>query len=848
MPADTTVGNGPARQIPRTDAFIAELDHLVQSQPLDAIARGRMLLRDAPDDPELGREVWSVIGRALYELGDTDRAAAAMRRALRCGASISEPIREQVWNERLTAVQISAAAIFAEAGRLTEGLALLDQVEQSASPQAAGRVQSQRAYVLTAAGHLGEASAVADTAEITLRRGNDHLGRLRLLTIQSHIHLQMGNLVRSRSTLLRARRLAEALGQDVIAAGIVANLGVVESRAGRLMQALQRFDEAHHLYECSGRPLRVMAVLEADRAEALLRAGLVNDAVAAAHVAVSRARSSGSEFSRGDAELVLARTELAAGVLSSAMTTAASAARLFRKSGRRGLVLQARGIGLQAALGLTTSPNAMARLVDQSRRVGDRLTLDGWAEMSDDLRGARLRCASRLNRLDDVVVDLDVLRECTRSRLPTVAMRAWYAETLARVHAGDQAGAIRAARQGLRVLDRFRNSSADLQVRTGLSAIGADLGSLALHLAVTSGSARIVLEWAERTRAHAFIETDVKSPSTISDLSRQLDRRVLVEFVIDRDEVFAVVVRGRRAQLVALGSLLAISQTVDQLVAQMDRAVRRHAGDTDEVSSQIANRLGALLIQPLAIQPTADLILVPVGDLHAVPWSALPHLGSATVSVHLSAGLWVASDVSSRAASTKVTLIVGPDVMGEAIERASIRRWYPGASAVLRGERASPRALAAALSSERVVQIAAHGSFNADRPLQSTLRLHAGEMAIRELHDLEVASKLIVLSSCEGGMHGVTAGGEVLGLVALLLARGASTIIAALHTVPDVACAEFVSDFHREWATGITASMALSVVRQRWLGRPAMGGWVTAGSFVCFGSGMSRFEPMKLPI
>ncbi len=842
MAADTTVDNIPTGQAPNPDVFIAELDHLVQSQPLEAIARGKALLRDGPDDPRLGREVWSAIGRALYELGDTERAAAAMRRALRFSEVIPENNDEHAWNERLTAIRISSAAIFADAGRLAEGLALLDQVEQLVSPQAAGRVQSQRAYVLTAAGHLGEASTVADCAAITLRRGNDHLGRLRLLTIQSHIHLQLGNLGRSRSTLLKARELAETLGQDVIAAGIVANLGVVESRAGRLTQALQRFDEAHRLYERSGRPLRVMAVLEADRAEALLRAGLVKDAVAAAQTAVARARSSGNEFSRGDADLVLARTELAAGDLGSAMTTAASAARLFRRSGRRGLVLQARGIGLQAALGLATSPSAMARLVDQSRRVGDRLSLDGWAEISDDLRGARLRCASRLDRLDDVAVDLAALRGSTRSRLPAVALRAWYAETLAREHAGDRSGAIRAARRGFRVLERFRNSSDDLQVRTGLSAIGADLGSLALHLAVSTGSARTVLEWAERTRAHAFLDSAAATPSAMSDVARQLGRRVLIEFVIDRDEVFAVVVRRQRCQLVALGSVFAVSQAVDQLVAQMDRGVRSLAGDTDDVASQIADRLGALLIQPLGIQPTADLVVVPVGQLHAVPWSALPQLGAATVSVHLSAALWLSSDMRNRAASTNVTLIIGPDVMGAAIERASIRRWYPGSSTVRLGDRASPRTLAAALSSERVVQIAAHGSFNADLPLQSTLRLHAGDMAIRELHDLEVASRLIVLSSCEGGMHGVSAGGEVLGLVAILLARGASTIIAAMHTVPDVACAEFVSDFHREWATGITAAMALSVVRQRWLERPAMSGWVTAGSFVCFGSGTARLS------
>jgi CHAT domain-containing protein len=140
-----------------------------------------------------------------------------------------------------------------------------------------------------------------------------------------------------------------------------------------------------------------------------------------------------------------------------------------------------------------------------------------------------------------------------------------------------------------------------------------------------------------------------------------------------------------------------------------------------------------------------------------------------------------------------------------------------------------------------VVQIAAHGVFHATRPMQSTLRLHGGEMAIYDLDGVDVVSRVVVLSSCEAGVHRVNTGGEVLGLVAILLDRGAATVIAPIHTVPDLACAEFVADLHRVWATGVTIAEALATVRQRSLERPVIGHWATAAAFTCFGSGRSRF-------
>ena len=202
-----------------------------------------------------------------------------------------------------------------------------------------------------------------------------------------------------------------------------------------------------------------------------------------------------------------------------------------------------------------------------------------------------------------------------------------------------------------------------------------------------------------------------------------------------------------------------------------------------------------------------------------------------------SARLWL--ECERRAADfgcRSVALLIGPDVVGGKLERSSITRMYPGAT-VLSGKRAVVSNAQALLAEYEVVQIAAHGTFRADQPLMSSLRLFGEEMSLYELAAANVASRLVVLSSCEGGVHGVSSGSEVLGLASILLSRGAATVVAPVAIVSDHACAEFVAEIHREWDTGLSIAASMAAVRRRWLAQNNLAKWATASAFMCFGTG-----------
>jgi len=136
-----------------------------------------------------------------------------------------------------------------------------------------------------------------------------------------------------------------------------------------------------------------------------------------------------------------------------------------------------------------------------------------------------------------------------------------------------------------------------------------------------------------------------------------------------------------------------------------------------------------------------------------------------------------------------------------------------------------------------MVHVAAHGTFRSDHPLLSTLRLHDGEATLYEAVPARVQARLVVLSSCEGGAHGSEDGSEVLGLAAVMLARGAGAVLAPLTAVRELECADFVADVHRGLAAGQPFGDAVAGARQHWLADDDLSRWAVASSFTCFGSG-----------
>ena len=127
------------------------------------------------------------------------------------------------------------------------------------------------------------------------------------------------------------------------------------------------------------------------------------------------------------------------------------------------------------------------------------------------------------------------------------------------------------------------------------------------------------------------------------------------------------------------------------------------------------------------------------------------------------------------------------------------------------------------------MHLAAHGTHDGQTPLMSSLLLADGPFVAHELPapSPDVGGQQVVLAACAVGQAEVRPGDEPLGFAAALLARGVRTVVAPVAPVADDVAAEVMVTYHRELASGETASAAL---------RRATEGNLQAQSFCLYGN------------
>ncbi len=393
--------------------------------------------------------------------------------------------------------------------------------------------------------------------------------------------------------------------------------------------------------------------------------------------------------------------------------------------------------------------------------------------------------------------------------------------------------------------------AADLgELRSVLSAIG-DAGKSSED---THGLLRrqTEIEGAIRRRArHAAPGSDASAthggPPAADRLRAALGERVLVEFVHGSGSLCAVVVAAQaRPRLVALGDG---GGAVAHELASLRSALRRLARGAGSTASRAMSRANAehaaaqldeLLLGALQTwigDPGRELVLVPTGELHAVPWAALPSCAGRPLSVAPSAALWLRA-AERRGASKggrSLLLAAGPGLPEAAAEVRTLAERHRGA-AVLAPEDASVAAVAAALETATLAHIASHGTFRSDNPLFSALALADGPLTVYDLERLSAAPRDMILSACDGGVTAVRPGDELMGFSGALLALGTSALVASVVQVPDEPTHRLMLALHERLAAGLEPAPALALACAGALG-DGDADYATAAGFVCFGAG-----------
>jgi CHAT domain-containing protein/tetratricopeptide (TPR) repeat protein len=833
--------------------------------PNEVLRRARESLARA-GTPEVSAAARWVLGLALHELG---RLPEAIESYL---ASIETSVRYGLRDSEAQARAGLAISLMngGDAGGAAEQIAM---ARAAATPATQGVVEMLYGLVLQRTGRLAEAQVVYSQSLRRLQETGEVTSVARLRLNRGILRAYQGDSEGAVEDLVVAEQIAAQQRLPVLRAMAAHNLGFAHGRRGDLPRALTCFVQAEQAYAALDRPGPQMAVLEADRCEVLLIAGLVAEAREAAQKAVGAVALTGDVAYLTECRLLLARSLLAGGAYREADEEASAVAAVFREAGRLPWAAMADYVAVQAEV-LAAQDQVLPPLglLDRCRDVALQLERQGWSVEAVHVRTFMGRVALALHQPALARAELGQAVMARRWGTADLRARAWHAYALLLLAEGDRSGAKRALSQGLRVVEEHLTSLGATELRARAAGHGSELARLGTRLALEERRPSALLCWAERWRANSLrfpparppeddrlvadlaelrrvrwqlrasaldgaptehlqrvavsIESTVRrrllgcrgrrSHSCRLDLARlrrALEHRALVEYIGLEGWLYAVTVTRSRSRLTELAPLEVVERELAHLTFAVRRALRGRDA-TDHVAAG-ASRLDDMLLAPLRLPEGTAVVVVPTGALHRLPWGCLPSLAGRDVTVAPSAALWAQRPASAEvegAAPLRVTLVAGPGLPGADAEVRQLAALYPGAR-LLTGPDATAASVLDGLGRSDLVHLAAHGHFRADSPLFSSVLLSDGPLTVHDLERAPQTAATVVLASCNAGLSRIESGDELIGTAATLLGLGVRSVVAPVVGVPDMPTASFMVSLHRGLIAGLPASAALLAAR-----------------------------------
>lgn len=831
------------------------------------------------------------LGVAARELGEVAVAVSHLRAAVagaeRAGLGV-----------RAAEARVSLAPTLQYAGRPLDALREADRAAGVLRGPARARLQMQRSGILVRLERFDEALALLGPAAAAFRRTGDAVWEARAHNARGIAHGHRGAHEAGDRAFRRAADLFARAGDEVAVAQMLCNRAWLAGRQGAVPTALVLHDDAEARLAALGVPLGPALVdrcevflavhlaaearATAERAaEELAAGGMASDVPEAwlkvAQAALLEGDAAGAAVVAGKAAKAFARQARPAWEAAARWIVVQAR---YEDGARTAAVQRAALAAADALTALGQSTTALdarlvaARIAVERRRVGEAEAVLGGIRV-----GARAPAALRARAWEaralvraargDGAGSERALRagwrvlDDYRAGLGATELRAsvsGHGEGLARLGvasalaAGRPDAVLRWAERGRAAALRLRpvRPPADGALARGLAElreVAADLVRAESRAEADRLTARLVaLEESVRRHARQAAGTgDREAIPALGRLAGALGDAVLVEIVPLDGGLHALVVRDGRAELRFLGSAADADREVEHLRFALRRLATRRGSQASLAAAAAGAGAALERLELLLLAPVADLVgdralvVSPPGRLHALPWSALPSCRGRPVSVVPSAALWLAGhEARARADRGRLRrdhalLVAGPDLPHARAEVDRLHRAYPRAM-VLAGPAATAAAVGDAMARADLAHVAAHGSFRADNPLFSCLRLADGPFTVYDLEAVRPAPTLLVLSACDSGLSAVRPGDELMGLAAALLMIGTRALVASVGPVPDDTTAPLMVDFHQRLGAGATPAAALAAAggSRRASTDPA---WAAAASFVCFGAG-----------
>jgi tetratricopeptide (TPR) repeat protein len=843
----------------------------------DLLIRVKAAYRGVISDPEAFRAKLAGLVREARQSGDpealclslrasgwAERYALEHRHAIRLLNEAARIARYHGLGHVLGEVLVTRGAVQQELGRLTAARRDFDAAERLIPPDAAAELTSQRATLFANQGD--RATAASLYARLLKDRTLTAEVRFKAATNLGIVQAHRGRFQEALALFDVASHAAQQVSPLYVAL-VAENRAWVTVSAGLLAEGVAQFDAARAMFQKLGLP---PGELFMEYSDALKQLRLLPEALEHARQAVSILESHGVELMAAEARLTVASLALLSNRLDEAVADAAAARASFRRQHRTWGVAWATVVELEARLLLGAVEERDVSRAHRSALALERARIQAYAVHAHLIAG---RAAAASGRVADAVRFWTRAHELSRGLPLLLRLKGTLAAALGAQHQGRPDRVQSLTRSGLNDLAKHRAALPSTELRALASGHGEELGRLGLAARINSQSPVRVMEWMEHTRAAALSVVDSEPKQEISDdlgelrsvyaelvaarletgtepaglrarqtrieqrirsatwgtsakgahtsavssvpeLRRALDGRVLVEFDVLDGDLVAAVLEPRRTRIVRLGPLDDVQSDAEALLFFLRYFTATHA-PAMAVQALLANahetidRLGKALIQPLGLSPDAELVVVPVSGLHSLPWAALH---TAPVALAASGSMWARSRELRPSPSGRIVLAAGPELPGAQREIEQLSGLHDD-PVVIGPPESTMTAVAKALDDATLAHLACHCYIRSDNPTFSQLLLSDGFLTVHELDQRADVPHRVILAACESGNDVSYEGNEVLGFVSTLMAKGAAGVLASSVLVPDEDLLSLMTALHSAIGEGQTLANALCTAR-----------------------------------
>ncbi len=345
-------------------------------------------------------------------------------------------------------------------------------------------------------------------------------------------------------------------------------------------------------------------------------------------------------------------------------------------------------------------------------------------------------------------------------------------------------------------------------------------------------------------RQPQFLAIAAAKPITLSRLQQTLKAgTALVEFILVRERVYALVITGQNLRAVELS----ITKSALAAKVKLFRSLV-FSDERDHGWLPVAQSLRANLIGPLetsgALANISTIGFVPYGFLHDLPFAALAHDDRGKTKFLIEdyalfqtpSATFFAHKHPDRISDSKAFRTIafgrngsndpGLSPLAFAAEEAEAVALTTGGRAFL-NRQATETDLKRLVDDCDYLHLSTHGVAEIEMPLFSRVLFEPtatddGHLTVREIFELGLKTDLVALSACETGQSFSASGNEFgeqdrLGLIEAFLHAGSRSVMATLLPISDRATTPFMKRFYQELGANKTKAEALAASQRAML-------------------------------